>query len=102
MVWVKETATVAKDTLVRQWPKACRKEGSVTSLRNLSSGFWNGTTLVAQKTDMMRQPTTRCMTDTNLGWVWGGGGQKGAAESAGALQQAGREGGGGVGRGERG
>ena len=66
-VCVKDTATAAKDTLVRQWPNACRKEGSVTSLMNFSSGFWNGTTLVTQKTDMTSRPTMRCTQDTNQG-----------------------------------
>lgn len=66
-VWVKETATAANDTLVRQWPKACRKEGRVTSLMNSLSGCWYGTSFVAQKTAIMPRPITRWMTDTNLG-----------------------------------
>ena len=39
MVCVKDTATAAKETLVRQCPNACRNAGSVTAFRNSLSGF---------------------------------------------------------------
>ena len=59
MVCVKDTATAANETLVRQWPKACRKDGRVTALRNSESGFSNLTRRVVQKNVMMSKPTAR-------------------------------------------
>ena len=67
IVCVNETATAAKDTLVRQCPNACRKDGSVTALRNSLSGFSNLTRRVVQKNVMIKRPTARWMADTNHG-----------------------------------
>ena len=67
MVWVRDTATAAKETLVRQWPKAWRKEGRVTALRNSLSGFSYFTRRVVQKKVMISRPTARCTAETNQG-----------------------------------
>ena len=67
MVCVKDTATAAKETFVKQCPNACRNEGRVTALRNSLSGFSYFTRRVVQKNVMISRPTARCTALTNHG-----------------------------------
>ena len=67
IVCVNDTATAAKETFVRQWPNACRNEGSVTAFKNSLSGFSYFTSRVVQKKVMINRPTAKCTADTNHG-----------------------------------